>query len=190
MDNTFPPSHGVEAFDNIAMPSLTDDTYLMMRSEETGNIWQDYTTIHHYASHYEPTLADTEQLFLRRSSQDGIFLAGMDTSTSMSMVPDSNMSLKSSQAPLSSGKKRESPSYAQILYDLLLAAPSHELSLKEIYETVLKEHEGKCHTKGYTKNGWMNGVRHNLSMNKVNTNHFDFISYLCILLTKFVLIGL
>lgn len=57
------------------------------------------------------------------------------------------------------------PSYAKLLERCLRAAPSHELSLKDIYEWV-SIHSTKAKDPG--SKGWQNSVRHNLSMNKVS----------------------
>lgn len=57
------------------------------------------------------------------------------------------------------------PCYAQLLYKCLSDAPQHTLSLKELYQwVVLHSQKGK----DPEIKGWMNSVRHNLSMNAVS----------------------
>jgi hypothetical protein len=62
--------------------------------------------------------------------------------------------------------------YARLIYRALMSAPNHSMVLQEIYQwfrdNTLK---GSSDTKG-----WMNSIRHNLSMNAVRTAHPYFES--------------
>ncbi|KAK6438445.1 hypothetical protein LTR95_005361 [Oleoguttula sp. CCFEE 5521] len=60
------------------------------------------------------------------------------------------------------GGEGSDPCYAQLLYRCLRDAPSHTLSLRELYKWV-QAHSQKA--KDSTSKGWQNSVRHNLSMN-------------------------
>lgn len=61
--------------------------------------------------------------------------------------------------------KRADPCYAQLLWKCLYDAPDHQLSLREIYAWIAA-HSPKASAEGHR--GWMNSVRHNLSMNAVS----------------------
>lgn len=67
----------------------------------------------------------------------------------------------------SSPESRSNQSYAKVLYDCLLEASNHSLSLKEIYSWVATN-TTKAKEEG--DRGWQNSVRHNLSMNGVSRN--------------------
>jgi hypothetical protein len=56
-------------------------------------------------------------------------------------------------------------SYAKVLFECLLKAEDHTRSLKEIYDWVERK---TSKAKDPTSKGWMNSVRHNLSMNAVS----------------------
>nr|OQO24071.1 hypothetical protein B0A51_09624 [Rachicladosporium sp. CCFEE 5018] len=60
------------------------------------------------------------------------------------------------------GGEGSDPCYAQLLYRCLRDAPSHTLSLRELYKWV-QAHSQK--DKDSNSKGWQNSVRHNLSMN-------------------------
>ncbi|GAB7350815.1 hypothetical protein MBLNU459_g1351t1 [Dothideomycetes sp. NU459] len=55
------------------------------------------------------------------------------------------------------------PCYAELLRQCLMDAPGHTMSLRDLYEWVQK-HSSKA--KDPSSKGWMNSVRHNLSMNQ------------------------
>lgn len=55
--------------------------------------------------------------------------------------------------------------WAQLLFQCLLDAPNHEMTLREIYDW-MKTFTSRCG--GKNSSGWENSVRHNLSMNPVS----------------------
>jgi hypothetical protein len=55
--------------------------------------------------------------------------------------------------------------YAKLIYRALMSAPDHAMVLQEIYEW-FRKHTAKG---GSDTKGWMNSIRHNLSMNAVRT---------------------
>lgn len=55
--------------------------------------------------------------------------------------------------------------YAQLIYMALMSAPSHKMVLSEIYHYFRREIPRFRKAKG---KGWMNSIRHNLSMNGVS----------------------
>ena len=61
---------------------------------------------------------------------------------------------------------RTHPSYANLLFKALEAAPEQTMSLVDVYEWFSKL--GK--TNGKTTKAWKNSVRHALSVNKVSTS--------------------
>ena len=63
----------------------------------------------------------------------------------------------------SDGKQGEPP-YAKLIYRALMAAPDHQMVLKDIYEWIAKNTD-KARDPAFK--GWQNSVRHNLSMNGV-----------------------
>lgn len=69
------------------------------------------------------------------------------------------------------------PCYAQLLYRCLKEAPSHMLSLRELYEWVM-QHSQKA--KDPHNRGWQNSVRHNLSMNAVSNSFLRVRSVHCV----------
>ena len=57
--------------------------------------------------------------------------------------------------------------YAKLIYRALMSAPNHSMVLQEIYQWFRENtSKGSSDTKG-----WMNSIRHNLSMNAVRTAH-------------------
>ncbi|KAI5779975.1 hypothetical protein EDC01DRAFT_598415, partial [Geopyxis carbonaria] len=52
--------------------------------------------------------------------------------------------------------------YAVLIYEALMSVPSHKMVLSEIYDYFRNQFAGFRRSKG---RGWMNSIRHNLSMN-------------------------
>ena len=61
--------------------------------------------------------------------------------------------------------KQSGPPYAQLIYQALMAAPGHQMVLKDIYDWMSKNTDKAQNPKF---KGWQNSVRHNLSMNGVS----------------------
>lgn len=57
-------------------------------------------------------------------------------------------------------------SYAKLIYETLLKAPNHRMPLNNIYTHLLGNFV-RIQEKNKMGKGWMNSVRHNLSMNGV-----------------------
>lgn len=57
--------------------------------------------------------------------------------------------------------------YNEWLFECLTSAPNNEMQLHEIYEWFRENTPKGAHKK---QTGWMNSVRHNLSMNEVSKN--------------------
>lgn len=100
--------------------------------------------------------------------------AGLPTSTSAYMLQASmespsdqfDIHMESSRAsePPASGAAEQQIPYAQHIYKALMQAPNHSMSLQEIYQW-FQENTDKCKP---GQRGWMNSIRHNLSMNAVS----------------------
>lgn len=60
--------------------------------------------------------------------------------------------------------EKRSP-YAVLIYEALMSVPSHKMVLSEIYDYFRNHFPGFRRSKG---RGWMNSIRHNLSMNGVS----------------------
>lgn len=60
-----------------------------------------------------------------------------------------------------------SPPYAKLIWKAFMSSPTRSMHLQQIYEW-FRQNTDK--TNGESK-GWMNSIRHNLSMNKVNICH-------------------
>ncbi|KAK6340103.1 hypothetical protein TWF730_001874 [Orbilia blumenaviensis] len=54
------------------------------------------------------------------------------------------------------------PPYAEIIYDALMSAPEHKMNLQDIYKYFRDNYEK---FRSDSRKGWMNSIRHNLSMN-------------------------
>jgi hypothetical protein len=63
-----------------------------------------------------------------------------------------------------SSRSKEAP-YAELLYRCLFDAPENQMILKDIYEW-FRNHTDK--TRNPENKGWMNSIRHNLSMNQAS----------------------
>lgn len=64
----------------------------------------------------------------------------------------------------SSSPRAEEP-YAQLIFKAFMSEPSHSMTLQQIYQW-FRENTNKA--ANGEKGGWMNSIRHNLSMNKVS----------------------
>lgn len=61
--------------------------------------------------------------------------------------------------------------YAKLIYRALMSAPNHSMVLQEIYQW-FRDHTVKGSS---DSKGWMNSIRHNLSMNAVSTSRNLFV---------------
>ena len=67
--------------------------------------------------------------------------------------------------------------YAKLIYRALMSAPDHSMVLQEIYQWFRENTtKGSSDTKG-----WMNSIRHNLSMNAVSSSGSQFVRKLTIM---------
>ena len=96
----------------------------------------------------------------------------MDTKTSKSPAaapPSSTTAANDAPgtATASSGNGEHTP-YAQLIHRALSSAPDYSMSLQDLY-TWFQQHTQKCKP---GEKGWMNSIRHNLSMNAVSKSPF------------------
>lgn len=98
------------------------------------------------------------------------------SSTCSFVTPSIEASEAAAAAVPAANAKRADPCYAQLLWKCLYEAPDHQLSLREIYAWIAA-HSPKASAEGHR--GWMNSVRHNLSMNAVSSFFFSFLPPPC-----------
>ena len=70
---------------------------------------------------------------------------------------------RASEPPAAGTAEQQIP-YAQLIYKALMQAPDHSMSLQDIYQW-FQDNTDKCKP---GQRGWMNSIRHNLSMNAVS----------------------
>ena len=109
----------------------------------------------------------TSAYMLSIDSPTGQFDADMESSRG-SEPPGGPESLSGSAAASAAVAATATPEqqipYAQLIYKALAQAPDHSMSLQEIYQW-FQENTEKCKP---GQRGWMNSIRHNLSMNAVS----------------------
>ncbi|KAF3935343.1 hypothetical protein ABW19_dt0208679 [Dactylella cylindrospora] len=66
------------------------------------------------------------------------------------------------ESPNSDGQDEEVPPYAELIYEALKSAPGHQMHLQDIYNWFRANY---AKFRNDTSKGWMNSIRHNLSMN-------------------------
>lgn len=72
--------------------------------------------------------------------------------------------------------KEKDPSYAKLIYQALMEAPGHKMILRDIY-TWIAQNTDKA--RDPLSRGWQNSIRHNLSMNGVNSVYCIALDRLC-----------
>lgn len=92
-------------------------------------------------------------------------------STAPSCVKSESEAEKPKPECTNTTKKVEEP-YAQLIWKAFLSTPTHSMTLKELYQwfrdnTEKAKHDNPEKGKDKTR-GWMNSIRHNLSMNRVS----------------------
>ncbi|OTA68484.1 hypothetical protein K449DRAFT_398848 [Hypoxylon sp. EC38] len=132
----------------------------------------------HHFRHY-PSLQYDQQLHVHMAYDDPNFpSANVDAATMAQQEVPTIVSGAAEPNPVavheheSPRQKEESPEgrktdepYAQLIWRAFLSTPTHSMTLQELYQW-FRDHTDKAKDDEESKKGWMNSIRHNLSMNQ------------------------
>lgn len=88
------------------------------------------------------------------------------------MCEDMKYDEKDSPSPMDPSDDKEGLPYAKLIWKAFMSTPSRSMHLQQIYEW-FRQNTNKTNGDG---RGWMNSIRHNLSMNKVRIFAFFSVS--------------
>lgn len=103
------------------------------------------------------------------------YVAGLKIPSPAGHYEVDSINSRASEPPMLRGQANgatESTPYAQLIYRALMAQPDYSMTLQEIYQW-FQQNTDKCKP---GQRGWMNSIRHNLSMNAVSLTCFCSIA--------------